>query len=109
MTVSVHISEQIDRSASDVYAYASQVDNLQQWAAGVSSGMKIRFAEQNSFGVLDHWATVEGQTFYNPMRVIENGSGSEVVFTLRGTPEIDPDDEAAIRADLATLKGILEG
>ena len=109
MTTSVHLSEHIDRSPTDVYAYASDAENLRYWAAGVSPEMHIRFAAQNSFGVLDHWATIDGQVFYNPMRVVEHDGGSEVVFTLRGNPDIDPDDEAAIRADLASLKRILEG
>jgi len=86
--------------------YASKVENLPAWAAGVSPDMQIRFAKNNYFGILDHWATVGGQTFYNPVRVIEDGRGkSEVVFTLRDATEAD---QAAVAADLATLKRILE-
>jgi len=106
MSESEHISEHINRSAADVYAYASQIENLPKWAAGVSDDMQIRFAERNNFGVLDHWATVGGETFYNPMRVIDDAAGSEIVFTLRNPTD---DDVAAITADLATLKRILEG
>ena len=105
MSESIHISEHIRRSAADVYAYASQLANLPHWAAGVSAEMDIRFAEPNDLGVLDHWATVNGETFYNPMRVIADGDDSEVVFTLRKPTD---DDRAAIVADLATLKRILE-
>lgn len=108
MTSSIHISEFITRNPVEVYKYASNPDNLLMWAAGITPDMQIRFATQNYYGVLDHWVTVNGRTFYNPMRVIEHGAGSEVVFTLRGDPEIDPADEAAIIADLATLKSILE-
>ena len=39
------------------------------------------------------------------MRVIEDGKGSEVVFTLRDGSD---EDAATIAADLATLKRILE-
>jgi hypothetical protein len=106
MSESVHISEHINRNVAEVYLYASNIENLTAWAAGVSPDMQIRFAKNNYFGVLDHWATVNGQTFYNPMRVIEDGPGrSEVVFTLRDATD---DDRAAIAADLATLKRILE-
>lgn len=108
MATSIHISEHINRNSVEVYRFASNLDNLTSWAQGITPDMQIRFAKNNYYGVLDHWVTVDGETFYNPMRVIEDGAGSEVVFTLRGTPEIDPADEAAIRADLATLKRILE-
>ena len=107
MSESVHISVHIDRNVAEVYRYASNIENLQHWAAGVSPEMEIRFAKNNYFGVLDHWATVGGQTFYNPVRVIEDGPGkSEVVFTLR---DASAEDQAAVTADLATLKRILEG
>ena len=105
MSQSVHISERINRSPAEVYAYVSKVENLPHWAQGVTPEMNIRFATQNAFGVLDHWASVDGQTFYNPMRVIEDGAGSEIVFTLRDGSEAD---RAAITEDLATLKRILE-
>jgi hypothetical protein len=108
MATSIHISERINRNPVEVYRYASNLDNLTSWAQGVTPDMQIGFAKNNYLGVLDHWVTINGETFYNPMRVIEDGTGSEVVFTLRGTPDIDPADEAAIRADLATLKHVLE-
>ena len=107
MSESVHISVRINRNVADVYRYASNIENLEHWAAGVSPDMQVRFAKNNYFGVLDHWVTVGGQTFYNPVRVIEDGSGkSEVVFTLRDGSE---EDATAIATDLATLKAILEG
>ena len=106
MSESVHISEHINRNVAEVYLYASKVENLAAWAAGVSPDMEIRFEENNDFGVLDHWATVDGKTYYNPMRVIEDGPDrSEIVFTLRNATDAD---RAAIAADLATLKRILE-
>ena len=107
MSESTHISVHINRNVAEVYRYASDIENLDHWAAGVSPDMEIRFAKNNYFGVLDHWVTVGGQTFYNPVRVIEDGPGnSEVVFTLRDGSD---EDAAAIAADLATLKAILEG
>ena len=106
MTESIHISEHITRSAAEVYAYASQLANLVHWAAGVSAEMEVRFEGPNTLGVLDHWMTVGGQHFYNPMRVIPDGNGSEVIFTLRNPTDAD---RVAIATDLATLKRILEG
>jgi len=105
MGTSQHISQRIDRNPVEVYIFAANVENLPRWASGVGPDMEIRFAKQNYFGILDHWVTVGGQTFYNPMRVIEDGKGSEVVFTLRDGSD---EDAATIAADLATLKRILE-
>jgi hypothetical protein len=125
-----HLSTFIDRSAADVYAYASDPANLVHWAAGLGSATRrpdgswmvqspmglvtVVFAPQNAFGVLDHEVILAtGETVYNPMRVIADGPGSEVVFTLRRTPEMTDRDLArdadAVIADLAALKRVLEG
>ena len=106
MSESTHISVHINRNVAEVYRYASNIENLEHWAAGVSPDMEIRFSKNNYFGVLDHWVTVGGTTFYNPMRVIEDGPGqSEVVFTLRDGSD---EDAATIASDLKKLKTILE-
>jgi hypothetical protein len=124
-----HISVSIDRSAEEVYAFASNPENLPQWAAGLSAGIrnvdgewiaespmgtvKIDLVGRNPYGVLDHDVTLpSGETFYNPMRVFPNEDGSEVVFTLYERPGMSEqevaEDAAAIRADLAKLKALLE-
>ena len=112
MTESRHLSIHINRTADEVYDFTSQLANLPLWAAGVSADMVIEFAARNEFGVLDHWATVDGMRFYNPMRVIVDDSGCEVVFTLRRAPGVEDAafaaDATTIEADLATLKRILE-
>jgi hypothetical protein len=42
------------------------------------------FVEPNEYGVLDHDVTLpSGDIVHNPMGVIPDGNGSEVVFTLR--------------------------
>jgi hypothetical protein len=74
----------------------------------------VKFAEGNEYGVLDHDVTLpSGETFYNPMRVIADGEGCEVVFTLRRRPEVTDDDFArdlnAVQADLDALKKVIEG
>lgn len=75
--------------------------------------VKIRFAETNPLGVMDHDVELEsGVTVHNPMRVLPNGSGSEFVFTLMRQPDMSDqqfaDDKAAVEADLKTLKTLLK-
>lgn len=124
-----HISVAINRPASEIYHYVSQPENLPKWAEGLSGSIekrgeewiaqspmgivKIKFAAENEFGVLDHDVTTpEGHVFHNPMRVITNDSGSEVVFTLFRMPAISErdfeKDAAQILKDLKMLKSILE-
>ena len=72
------------------------------------------FVPRNDLGVLDHDVTLPtGEVVHNPMRVIADGSGCEVVFTLRRRPGMSDDefgeDAAAVAADLARLKQVLEG
>jgi len=126
---SLHLATPIDRPADEVYRFASDPANLPQWATGLSSSIRrvadrwvadspmgtvtVALAEPNDYGVLDHYVTLPtGETFYNPVRVIAAGAGCEVVFTLRraaGTSDQDfARDADAVRADLATLKRILE-
>lgn len=71
------------------------------------------FVPRNEYGVLDHDVTLpNGETVYNPMRVIADGTGCEVIFTLRQrdgvTAEEFEHDAAAVATDLATLKRLLE-
>lgn len=128
-SASRHISAAIDRPAAEVYDYASSPANLPEWAPGLGSTVEeaggqwvadspmgrvaLAFVERNEYGVLDHEVTLpSGETVYNPMRVIPDGSGAEVVFTLRRRPGMSDEDFArdadAVSADLATLKRVLE-
>ena len=129
MAESKHLSETIARSAAEVYEYASDPANLPEWASGLGSSaehvdglwfvdspdgrLTIVFAERNDYGILDHDVTLpSGETVHNPMRVIPDGDGCEVVFTLRRQPRMtDADfarDEGLVRADLRALKQLLE-
>jgi hypothetical protein len=138
-SVTRHLDVTITRPAGEVYDYVRNPENLPEWAAGLGGSVRqvagqwvaespmgrvvVAFAPRNAFGVLDHDVTLpNGQTVRNPMRVIaaEGIAGSEsgtaaclVVFTLRRLPGMsDADfasDAAAVSADLARLKGILEG
>lgn len=124
-----HISISINKSAVDVYTFVSDPLNLPKWAAGLSGSIKkegtdwiadspmgkakIKFAETNAFGVLDHDVTLpSGVTFYNPMRVVANDNGSEIIFTLFRTPGMSEQnfhaDAQAVERDLKKLKEVLE-
>ena len=125
-----HISVYIARRPAEVYEFASDPRNLPRWAAGLARSevrregaewvadapfgkVRVRFAERNSFGVMDHDVTLgTGVTIHNPMRVVPNGDGSEFVFTLIRQPGMSDgqfaEDKAAVEKDLTTLKGLLE-
>ena len=127
---SKHISISINRPPKVVYNFASDPENLPKWAAGLSNGIrkegadwiadapmgrvKVRFVEKNSFGVLDHDVTLpSGVTIHNPLRILTNDTGSEVVFTLYRQPDMTDEqytrDAQMVESDLRTLKNVLEG
>ncbi|MEU9643202.1 SRPBCC family protein [Streptomyces sp. NPDC048188] len=126
-----HLGVRIDRTAADVYAFASDPANLPGWAHGLGGTVeqtadgewvadssplgrvKVTFAPRNDLGVLDHYVTLpSGETVHNPVRVIADASGCEVVFTLRrqpGTTDADFErDAGTVTADLSRLKELLE-
>jgi len=111
------------------YAFAHRPENFPQWAAGLSHSLHqtdrgrvaqtlggeaiVRFSPANDFGVLDHWVTLpDGQEISIPLRMIDNGGATEVVFTLFRQPSMDDAtfeaDAEAVRKDLQTLKTLLE-
>ncbi|MBI3574680.1 MAG: SRPBCC family protein [Gammaproteobacteria bacterium] len=113
----------------EVYEFVSNPESLPRWAAGLCKSVrksgagwiadmpqgpvKIRFAEKNDFGVLDHYVKLSsGVEVYVPMRVVPNSSGSEVIFTLFKTPEMSDkrfaEDAEMVERDLKTLKSVLE-
>lgn len=125
----MHISVSIDRPADMVYEFASNPENLPKWAAGLGdsiknvdgdwiaespmSRIKVKFADKNKFGVLDHDVTLpSGAKFYNPMRVFPNNDGSELIFTLYKQPDMSDqmfaEDADAVTRDLKKLKTLLE-
>lgn len=123
------ITQTIHREWREVYTFAAAPENLPRWAAGLGEALeqgdgdwlidgplgriRVRFAEPNDFGVLDHWVTLpDGTVCYNPLRIVANGTGSEVTFTLYRLPGTSDEayaaDAAAVARDLATLKSLLE-
>lgn len=127
-----HLSVWIEAPAETVYDFMSDPQTWPRWAAGLASGDLRRSAEGwvadspmgqvvaefsplNTFGVLDHVVRLpSGVAVYNPLRVVPGDPGEprcEVVFTLRQRPDMTDDveaDAAAVRADLQTLRGLIE-
>ena len=124
-----HISVSINRPAAQVYEFVSDPENLPKWAAGLSGSIrkidedwiaespmgrvKVKFADKNKFGVLDHDVTLSSEVkIYNPMRVFPNNDGSELVFTSYRRPGVSDqefaEDAKAVERDLAKLKTLLE-
>ncbi len=123
------ISVSINRPVEVVYDFASNPENLPKWASGLGKSiikmndvwlvetpqgpLKIRFTERNDFGVLDHYVRPEsGPEMYCPMRVVANGAGSEIIFTLFRLPQMSEEkfaeDADWVRRDLNALKALLE-
>ncbi|HKO17017.1 MAG TPA: hypothetical protein VJU87_12320 [Gemmatimonadaceae bacterium] len=125
------VSVSIERPPERVYQFASDGRNLplwitsfiravhatgDGWAAETPAGsLPIRFVAPNTLGVLDHYVGPGAglpEVVLNPMRVVANGSGSEVLFTLFQMPGMSAEQYAAdlemVRSDLATLKRVLE-
>jgi hypothetical protein len=75
--------------------------------------MPIRFAAQNDLGVLNHYVSpAPGREVSNPMRVVPNGAGTELMFTVFQQPDMSDarygEDLGMIERDLQTLKRVLE-
>ncbi|MCA1493826.1 polyketide cyclase [Sinorhizobium alkalisoli] len=123
----LHIS--IARDWREVYAFMADHEKMPLWASGLSSGLtrdgedwiapgplgnaRVRFVTRNDYGVVDHLVTLEdGRQVHNALRVVPNGDGAEVMFTLLRQPGMSEaqfaDDAAWVEKDLARLKSILE-
>jgi hypothetical protein len=120
----------IGRDWREVYAFAARPENMPLWASGLASGLtregddwiadggpigavRVRFAPQNDFGVIDHTVTMpDGMMVENALRVVPNGDGSEVMFTLLRQPGMDDAafeaDAAHVARDLDTLARLME-
>mgnify|MGYP001596731021 CR=1 FL=1 len=123
----IHTS--IARPWTEVYDFASKPQEMPRWASGLSEGLRldgedwvtsgplgsarVRFCPPNVFGVIDHLVTLpDGTAVHNALRVVPNGDGAEVMFTLLRQPGMsDADferDAAWVEKDLKQLKDIME-
>jgi hypothetical protein len=123
------ISVRINRSYKEVYEFLVLPENWNAWAAGLGRSirrtqdgwigdsqdgqLKVRFTPRNDFGVVDHYVTRKsGVTLYVPMRLVTNGGGCELMFTLFREPDMSDERYAAdaefVNKDLNTLKQLLE-
>jgi hypothetical protein len=86
----------------------------QEWTLETDVGrMMVHFVEPNDLGVLDHQVTLDsGLTVFNSMRVLPNGTGSELVMVLFQQPAVSDTeferDVHSVRDDLARLKAAAE-
>jgi hypothetical protein len=85
-----------------------------EWIAdGPIGSVRVRFTPPNDLGVADHDVVLEtGATVHNPIRVVPNGAGSTVIFTLMRQPGVSRQefdrDAQTVQKDLEMLKTILE-
>jgi hypothetical protein len=118
----------IGRPPSEVAAFIADGENFTRWLTFVTatrrSGdawiletgqgeMVLRMAPQNPFGIVDNFVKLpDGTEVVNPVRVVANGDGSEVLFTLFRQPGWSEgqfaEDAATVEADLQALKRALE-
>ena len=123
------LSVSIDCPPERVYAFVRQPENLPRWAGGLGTAVRktsdgwivetadgplgLAFVADNAFGVLDHRVTLApGVDVLNPMRVVANGAGSEVSFTLFQLPgmtaEKFAEDARLVERARKNLKALLE-
>jgi hypothetical protein len=124
-TLSVHI----DRPFATVYEFLVNPANWNQWAFGLGKSLrrsdmgwiadsadgivKVHFTPRNEFAVLDHTVIrSSGAEVHVPMRLITNGHGCELLFTLYREPGVSDDrynaDSGFVQRDLDRLKDQLE-
>lgn len=124
----IHVS--IDVPWRIVYDFAHRPESMPQWAAGLASGLtrdgdewiadggpvgnvRVRFVPPNIFGVIDHEVAMpNGTVVHNSLRIVPNGDGAEVMFTLLRQPDMDDAafqaDAKVVQHDLQTLKALME-
>ena len=125
-----HLSIGIEKPFAEVSAFLAVPANFTRWAAGLAESLHrddagiwrakgpagevtLRFARPNDFGIADHSVRLpDGGEVHVPLRVVANGEGSEVLFTLFRQPGMSDAEFARdigwVKGDLATLKAVLE-
>ena len=129
MNPSVTLSVSIARAPGDVARFVADARNLPRWAGAFCKSVRpdgehwrvqtdegefgLRFLASVEHGVLDHVVEVaEDVQVFVPMRVVPNGEGSEVLFTLFRLPAMTEPrwqtDLAMVKADLESLRVAME-
>ena len=124
------LSVSIDCSPSELARFVSNPLNLPKWAPAFCKAVRrsgddwivdtpggpvrVHFVNRNDMGVMDHTVVVEaGEEITVPMRVLANGTGSEVLLTMFQLPGISDDqfaqDAEMVARDLQSLKLVMEG
>jgi hypothetical protein len=124
------LTVRIGRAQPEVYDFVATPENVPRWATGLGRSLtkvndewiveapegrvRVRFTERNAFGVADHHVVVPpGREVYVPIRVVANGTGSEVIVTVFRLPGTDEQafarDISWVERDLRALKALLEG
>jgi hypothetical protein len=123
------ITVRINRPFASVYAFLVDPANWNRWAFGLGKNIRrakkgwiadsdsgiahVRFTPRNRFGVVDHTVTrPSGERVFVPMRLIANGAGCELEFTLFREPSMTDaqfaSDAGFVQRDLNGLKALLE-
>jgi hypothetical protein len=123
------VTVRIDRPFDKVYEFLVDPANWNQWAFGLGKNIRrsqdswtadvdggvasVQFTPLNNFGVVDHTVIrPSGQRVYVPMRLIANGTGCELLFTLFREPNMSDaqfaSDTGFVQRDLNGLKRLLE-
>ena len=126
-TISVEIAVPVET----VYRCVRDPEQLPKWAAGICKSVTVidgvwhvdtgtelgtvllELCVDNRYGVLDHVVTLpNGHSQNNPMRVLANGEGSELMFTVFQAEGMSDEafvkDVQAVTRDLKTIKALLE-
>jgi uncharacterized protein YndB with AHSA1/START domain len=126
-----HLSLTIEKPYTQVYAFLANPDNFAQWAHGLgtsfhhagghnwqaetpSGPMTVSFPTPNPYGIVDHTVhpADDSPATYVPMRVLINGTGTEILFTLFQKPGVTDrtftTDAETVMLDLHRLKSLLE-
>jgi hypothetical protein len=119
----------IDRNWKEVYDAVWRPEDFPKWASRLSKSklardgdawqaegpegpVRIRFTAHNDFGVMDHYVqSGGGPEIYVPLRIIQNGDGADVQFTLFRQEGMSDAKFAAdaewVARDLASLKALV--
>lgn len=122
------LSISINCNPEKIYKFVSNPENLPKWAKTFCRSIKksngkwvietaqgpvgIRLVKKNVFRVLDHYISPSaGVEILVPMRVVPNGPGSEVIFTVFQQPDMSNEnfkkDIALVKKDLKNLKRVI--